>query len=85
MENKSTKTVLRQHPQTPQTPSDAENRLYPSIPMQRMGQPQPQRTSRPPPLRQDTVDMEVVPLNRTQSQQEADDRHRAFEIFNRVS
>ncbi|XP_067637635.1 rhomboid-related protein 2 [Eurosta solidaginis] len=67
-----------------QSQRDVENGLYPQVPSERGHTAQKPQPSRPPPRRQDTVDMEVIPLNRTQSVPpgvEPDDRRRARHIF----
>lgn len=67
---------------------DAENGLYPQMPSERGHSAQKPTPSRPPPRRQDTIDMEVIPLNRSQSAPtgiETDDRRRARRIFDNVS
>lgn len=67
---------------------DAENGLYPQMPSERSQAVQKPTPSRPPPRRQDTIDMEVIPLNRSQSAPtgvETDDRRRARRIFDNVS
>lgn len=79
------KTVNRQQSQTPaqqlqmQQQRDVETGLYPTIPAERRSPP-----SRPQTLRQDTVDMEEIPLNQTNSSQEPEDRRRMREIFDKV-
>lgn len=78
------KTVNRQQSQTPaqqlqlQQQRDVENGLYPTIPPERRSPP-----ARPPTLRQDTIDMEEIPLNQTNSQ-EPEDRRKMREIFDKV-
>ncbi|EDX17655.1 GD17034 [Drosophila simulans] len=78
------KTVNRQQSQTPaqqlqlQQQRDVENGLYPTIPAERRSPP-----SRPQTLRQDTIDMEEIPLNQTNSQ-EPEDRRKMHEIFDKV-
>lgn len=83
-----TKTVSRQQSQTPaqqlqlQQQRDVENGLYPNIPPERRS---PQaRPVRPPTLRQDTIDMEEIPLNQANSMQEPEDRRKMREIFDKV-
>ncbi|XP_030382119.1 protein rhomboid [Scaptodrosophila lebanonensis] len=77
----SLKTVVRQQSQTPaqqlqlQQQRDIENGLYPNIPAERRSPP-------PRPQRQDTIDMEEIPLNRSTSQPEPEDRRRMRDIFN---
>ncbi|KAH8304208.1 rhomboid-related protein 2 [Drosophila kikkawai] len=77
------KTVNRQQSQTPaqqlqmQQQRDVENGLYPTIPPERRSPP-----ARPPTLRQDTIDMEEIPLNQTHSQ-EPEDRRKMREIFDK--
>lgn len=51
---------------------DVENGLYPQL-----------RHSRPPPTRQDTVDLEEIPL-REMPPQEPEDRRRIKDVFERV-
>lgn len=83
-----TKTVSRQQSQTPaqqlqlQQQRDVENGLYPNIPPERRS---PQaRPVRPPTLRQDTIDMEEIPLNQANAMQEPEDRRKMREIFDKV-
>ncbi|EDW30651.1 GL26733 [Drosophila persimilis] len=77
------KTVVRQQSQTPaqqlqqQRQRDVENGLYPNIPPERRSPP-----SRPQTLRQDTIDMEEIPLNQTISQ-EPEDRRKMREVFDK--
>ncbi|XP_022220038.1 protein rhomboid [Drosophila obscura] len=77
------KTVSRQQSQTPaqqlqqQRQRDVENGLYPNIPPERRSPP-----SRPQTLRQDTIDMEEIPLNQAISQ-EPEDRRKMREIFDK--
>ncbi|SPP77886.1 protein rhomboid [Drosophila guanche] len=77
------KTVSRQQSQTPaqqlqqQRQRDVENGLYPNIPPERRSPP-----SRPQTLRQDTIDMEEIPLNQAISQ-EPEDRRKMREVFDK--
>ncbi|KAL7743340.1 hypothetical protein ACLKA6_008321 [Drosophila palustris] len=77
------KTVSRQQSQNPaqqlqqQQQRDVENGLYPNIPPERRSP--STRPVRPPTMRQDTVDMEEIPLN--QLNQESEDRRKMREIF----
>ncbi|XP_017869332.1 PREDICTED: protein rhomboid [Drosophila arizonae] len=78
------KSVSRQQSQTPaqqlqqQHQRDVENGLYPNIPAERRS---PTHPARPPTMRQDTIDMEEVPLNRSNSQPESEDRRKMRQLF----
>lgn len=82
------KSVSRQQSQTPaqqlqqQHQRDVENGLYPNIPAERRS---PTNPARPPTMRQDTIDMEEVPLNRSNSQPESEDRRKMRQLFEKVS
>lgn len=82
------KSVARQQSQTPaqqlqqQHQRDVENGLYPNIPPERRS---PTRPVRPPTMRQDTIDMEEIPLNNSNSQQEPDERQKMRQLFDKVS
>lgn len=62
---------------------DIENGLYPNIPPERRSP--LARPVRPPTLRQDTVDMEEIPLNQLNGMQEPEDRRKMREIFDTVN
>ncbi|XP_037931123.1 protein rhomboid [Teleopsis dalmanni] len=67
----TTKTVRQQ---SQQQQLNAENGLYPQVPIER-------HTQRPPTCRQDTIDMEQIPLNRTLSQQDSEEKRKIRSIF----